>query len=386
MPGSAIHPKANGSKQTVEGRSSLKNGSNNLLKERDKINTIGITADISSVFTNAWTANSGIEVYLDKVNSTKQNINMQNQASTWSRGLYPDDARYGNYSVYSLHHISFHKWLLEAGLRYNSFAINIADTSLGKVKITPSSFVYNAALMYNLSQAQHFYITFNTGYRAPNIDDMGTLGIVDFRYEVPAFNLEPERSRNIELGYKMQAGKWSGTLSAYYMHVNNLITRVKTEGQVINGYPVYQKENVEEAYLKGFEAELGYIPFTGWQFKANIASTYGQNLTKKEPLRRIPPVNGKLMARYNKSRWFAAAEWLYAARQDRLAQGDKEDNRIPKGGTPGWNFLNLYAGYQLAHVKFNIGLQNLFNEDYRTHGSGINGVGRSAWLSVALNL
>lgn len=372
--------------QTIEGRDSRKNGSNSLRKEKDKINTIGITADISSVFSRIWTANTGVEVYLDKVNSTRQDINLQNQVAVWSRGLYPDDARYGNYSVYSLHHINLNKWLLETGVRFNTFTINISDTSLGKVKITPSSFVYNAALMYHLSQGQHFYVTFNTGYRAPNIDDMGTLGIVDFRYEVPASNLEPERSRNIELGYKMQAGKWSGSLSAYYMHISNLITRVRTEGQVINGYPVYRKENVEEAYVKGLEAELGYAPFAGWQFTANIAGTYGQNLTKKEPLRRIPPVNGKLMARYHKNKWFAAAEWLYAAKQDRLAQGDKDDNRIPINGTPGWDILNLYAGYQLAHLKFNIGLQNLFNEDYRTHGSGINGVGRSAWLAVAVNL
>jgi outer membrane receptor protein involved in Fe transport len=31
-------------------------------------------------------------------------------------------------------------------------------------------------------------------------------------------------------------------------------------------------------------------------------------------------------------------------------------------------------------VELKLGLENLFNEDYRTHGSGINGVGRSAWL------
>jgi outer membrane receptor protein involved in Fe transport len=44
--------------------------------------------------------------------------------------------------------------------------------------------------------------------------------------------------------------------------------------------------------------------------------------------------------------------------------------------------INLYAGYQIASVKTNVGIQNLFNEDYRTHGSGINGVGRSAVLTV----
>jgi outer membrane receptor protein involved in Fe transport len=84
--------------------------------------------------------------------------------------------------------------------------------------------------------------------------------------------------------------------------------------------------------------------------------------------------------------FFAAAEFLYALEQDRLAQGDKADNRIPAGGTPGWNVLNFYAGYEWKQVRLNAGLQNLLNEDYRTHGSGINGVGRSAWFSVIVVL
>ncbi len=56
---------------------------------------------------------------------------------------------------------------------------------------------------------------------------MGTLGIVDFRYEIPADNLAPERSRHIELGYKLQSVKWADSLSAYYMHLNNLITGLR---------------------------------------------------------------------------------------------------------------------------------------------------------------
>jgi outer membrane receptor protein involved in Fe transport len=372
--------------QTIEGRNSRKNGSNTLLKEKDAINTLGFTTDISSHFSNAWSANSGIELYSDKVNSTRQEVNTLSAAKSNLRGLYPDNSRYGNYSLYSLHHLAFNKWIVESGLRYNVFSISISDTTLGKVKITPSSVVYNASLLYKLKQAQSLYITFNTGYRAPNVDDMGTLGIVDFRYEIPANDLTPEKSRNIEAGYKLQTKKWAATLSAFYMHLNNLITRVKVEGQVINGYPVYKKENVEEAYIKGFETEVDYQPFTGLHLKGNIAYTYGQSLTKHEPLRRIPPLNGILISRYNHKKWFGSAELLFASEQNRLAQGDKDDNRIPKEGTPGWKIINLYGGYELTHFKFNLGLQNLFNEDYRTHGSGINGVGRSAWVSVMVQL
>jgi outer membrane receptor protein involved in Fe transport len=100
----------------------------------------------------------------------------------------------------------------------------------------------------------------------------------------------------------------------------------------------------------------------------------------------MPPVNGRLLATYKRERCFASAELLFASDQARLAQGDKEDNRIPKGGTPGWEIMNFYAGYMVHPFRLNAGLQNLFNVDYRTHGSGINGVGRSVWISATFTL
>ena len=244
--------------QSIEGRNSRKNGSSSLRKERDEINTIGFTADVFSEFNKIWTANSGIELYYDKVGSTREEINTQTGFSSPKRGLYPDDSKYGNYSLYSLHHFLWRKWILDAGLRFNTFDIRISDTTLGNVKISPSALVGNAALMYQLDRNQTVYASLSSGYRAPNIDDMGTLGIVDFRYEVPTADLQPEKSQNTELGYKFQTKKLSGTFAAYYMHLANLITRVKSEGQIINGYQVYKKENTEAAYIKGFETELNW--------------------------------------------------------------------------------------------------------------------------------
>jgi hemoglobin/transferrin/lactoferrin receptor protein len=80
--------------------------------------------------------------------------------------------------------------------------------------------------------------------------------------------------------------------------------------------------------------------------------------------------------------WFVRGEYLFAKMQDRLAQGDKDDNRIQKGGTPAWEIVNLQAGFDTKHVGINLRLENLLDEDYRTHGSGINGAGRSAWLTL----
>ena len=337
------------------------------------------------IFGKIWTANSGIELYYDKVGSTREDINTQTGLSSPKRGLYPDDSKYGNYSLYSLHHFLWQKWILDAGLRFNTFAIRISDTTLGNVKISPSALVGNAALMYQLDRNQTIYVSLSSGYRAPNIDDMGGLGIVDFRYEVPTADLQPEKSQNTEVGYKFQTKKLSGTFAAYYMHLANLITRIKSEGQIINGYQVYKKENTEAAYIKGFETELNWNIMKQLNIIGGIAYAYGQSISKKEPLRRIPPFNGRLIGTYRNNKWFSAAEFQFASHQKRLAQGDKDDNRIPAGGTPGWKVLNFFGGYKFSIVQLNLGVQNIFNEDYRIHGSGINAVGRSAWLSINFN-
>ncbi|MGZ8524772.1 MAG: TonB-dependent receptor plug domain-containing protein [Chitinophagaceae bacterium] len=371
--------------QTIEGRNSRKNGTTGLRKEKDKINTLGFTTDIFSEFNNVWTANSGIELYYDKVGSTREDIDTQTGLSSPKRGLYPDDSKYGNYSVYSLHHFHWGRWIADAGVRLNTFDIRINDTTLGNVKISPSAWVGNVALMYELDKSQTLYASFSSGYRAPNVDDMGTLGIVDFRYELPTADLKPEKSRHSELGYKFQTMRLSGTFAAYYMHLTDLITRVKTDGPIINGYQVYKKENTESAFIRGFETELNWNAVKNLHITGGIAYAYGQSLSRKEPLRRIPPFNGRLTGKYRNNKWFAATEFQFASHQKRLAQGDKDDNRIPAGGTPGWSLLNFFGGYTFAIVQLNGGIQNIFNKDYRTHGSGINGAGRSAWLSVNLD-
>jgi len=371
--------------KTREGRNSRKNGSNTLRKENDGINTVGFTIDALSQFNEIWTANSGIELYHDKVSSGRQDINIQSGSVTDLRGLYPDNSKYGNYSLYTLHHFNLKRWYIDAGLRYNKFDILISDTTLGNVKTKPQALVGNLGVMYSIHQHHNFYITFSNGYRAPNVDDMGTLGIVDFRYEIPSVDLRPEKSQHAEAGYKFKTKRLSGTVAAYYMRLNNLITRIKVDGSTVNGYQVYKKENVEEAYIKGLESELKCQLSNEFNFIGSIAYSYGQNVTTGEPLRRIPPLNGRLLTTWNRRRMFAAVEWMFASKQDRVSQGDKDDNRIPKGGTPGWNLLNVYAWYQLPLIRLNLGVQNIFNEDYRTHGSGINGYGRSAWLQLTFN-
>lgn len=369
---------------TLEDRNSQKNASLISSHERDKVNTANLSFEIFSDLSERWTANSGTEYYHDRIKSMRNTVDGQNGSLKMLRGLYPDNSSYVNTSVYSIHHLKFGRFNVEAGVRYNWLKASFVDMDLGQVRVSPNAFVWNTGANYSFN-SHHIYASLNTGYRAPNIDDMGTLGIVDFRYELPSYALKPEKSYNSEIGYKYDSRNWNFGLSVYHNKLNNLINRIQT-GQIIDGYNVYRKENTEEAVIKGVEGSFGWQANRRLLFDLFASFNHGQNLSRSEPLRRMPPFNGYASMKYVLNKFYIKGELAWADNQSRLAQGDKDDNRIPFAGTPGWNALNFYSGYSLRSVQLRLSAQNLFNADYRTHGSGINSVGRSLWLSLQYDL
>jgi outer membrane receptor protein involved in Fe transport len=246
--------------------------------------------------------------------------------------------------------------------------------------------VGNLAILRKVMPNSSVFVSLNTGFRAPNIDDLGTLGIVDFRYETPNFDLKPESSFQYQAGYKYIGSIVRGDICIYRNHLYNLITRKRIGDEVTEGYPHYQKENSDKAFIQGIE--------TAWDLTLNryltlystLTYTYGQNVTKNEPVRRIPPLFGRLAIDLRIKRFWFDVEWTGAGKQDRLAQGDMDDNRIPEGGTSGWNVINIHSGYNWKCFTLDLSLKNLFNEDYRYHGSGINGYGRSLFVTMEIDL
>jgi outer membrane receptor protein involved in Fe transport len=368
--------------QTEEGRVSRKNESAILRTENDKVHSFSFSTDAVASKGNCWTANSGLEVYNDRVKSVRTDTDLSANEPVAKRGLYPDGATMTSIAAFTMHTFDLSDWILTSGARFNSFIIQVEDKAIGKTRLTPSAIVGNVAVLRKLTSSSNVFVSANTGFRAPNIDDLGTLGIVDFRYETPNFDLKPEHSWQVQLGYKFQGSKLRGEIYVYRNALYNLIVRNRLQGDSIEGYPVYQKENIERAYIQGIESNWDYKLTRSWLFSGNITYTYGQNITKNEPVRRIPPVFGRLAIEYNSKNWWCSLEWLAAGKQDRLAKGDREDNRIPNGGTPEWDIFTISTGYTLRHIKFDMRLQNLLNKDYRYHGSGVNGYGRSAVLTI----
>jgi len=157
------------------------------------------------------------------------------------------------------------------------------------------------------------------------------------------------------------------------------------DGKVINGYNVYNKKNIESSYINGAEVNYTYLLSKFLTWYTNATYTYGQNVTKNEPMRRIPPLFGQNKISFAIKNKILAITHQFAGKQDRLAQGDKDDNRIGKQGTPGWNIFNVDAGWQFKNLSLNTSLINISNVQYKTHGSGVYGMGRAINLTLQWN-
>jgi outer membrane receptor protein involved in Fe transport len=370
--------------RSIEQRSNQKNNSSIFRNEADTVKNIGLTAEIVSKPNKNWTMNSGFDYYKDEIFSEAIETSSELNSQVFKRGLYPNGSIYKNSSLFNIHNLNFNKLNIVAGLRYNLLHIQMNELTLGNIAINPAALVSNFGFNYQLDQHGFLFGSITTGYRAPNIDDLGSLGIVDFRYEIPSYDLRPEKSLNTEIGYKYRSNKIDFSIAAFKMKLKDIIARVQVDGKVINGYNVYNKKNIESSYINGAEVNYTYLLSKYLTWYTNATYTYGQNVTKNEPMRRIPPLFGQNKISFVKKNKTLAITHQFAGKQNRLAQGDKDDNRIGKLGTPGWNIFNIDAGWQVKNISLNTSLINISNVQYKTHGSGVYGMGRAVNFSFKI--
>ncbi len=365
--------------ESNEERDTKKNDQEINKNERDDISTFGFNTQLNALLIDKIETIAGFDFYYDWIHSSRTLTNtLSDNAITTSRGLYPDGSNALTAAFYNTYLYLINKWSFQLGWRYNYTLIQLEDELFDSLDQSSSSLVWNTSVNY-LIGSDHLYLAANTAFRAPNISDISSLGDFDYGIEVPANDLDPESSTNFELGYKITRETFSLNLAYFHTRIKDLIDRVPTTfngKDSLNGSKVYKKSNVGKVKITGFEIELQKKFLTNFSLKGSLTYSYGENISKDEPFRRIPPLFGDFSVRYDKKTMFLIMQTLAAAKQDRLSGGDKDDHRIPEDGTPGWVVVNLKSGIGWKKLGFNLAFNNIFNTAYRVHGSGVDGLGR----------
>ena len=379
------------SQSTYEQRLKKKQQSDTVQHEQDDIFTLGVSLEQKMQPTDRWEILSGLEIYRDQIGSSASSLTLPDSIRTTRRGFLADGATATNASVFSLHSLEMSTLRIHAGLRYNLIQLDVYDSIFGPLNLAPQALVGHLATSLYINKWQSLSASVQTGFRAPNINDMSRLGSFDGGVEVPSPKLASERSLLAEIGYKVHTSDVSASLSLYQIRLFDLIDLLPAtyEGSPIyEGEEVYRKDNSKAALIRGAEMEGEYEWSSQWMLYSSLAYTFGRTLEDiPAPLRRIPPLFGLTGVRWALENGFGGRiEYRYAGKQDRLSEGDIKDHRIADGGTAAWQVLDAYLSYEWKMINGRIGLQNLFNEAYRMHGSGVDGYGRSVWLAIQIRL
>ncbi len=262
-----------------------------------------------------------------------------------------------------------------------------------------SAFNWRLGTVYMPGHDWRFSATASTGFRAPNVDDMGkvfdsTHGTVI----VPNTGLKPETTTNFELGMsKTVDQRFTMDGAAFYTLYNNALTMgdFTVNGNDSMDYDgtlskVTALTNKREAYIYGAQGQVILAFDAHFTLRSAITYTYGRIRTDStdQPLDHIPPVYGRTGLQWRAKKVEAEAYVLYNGWK-RLSNynlnAGSEDN-IPYAteyGTPAWYTLNVPARYVFTRqLALQVGLENIADVHYRTFASGVSAPGRNLQVSV----
>lgn len=351
----------------------------------------------SSVGRWSW----GLEAHHESVDSFRDNYTGGVLTGSEIQGPVADDASYTTLAAYVQDELAWDSWSLIPGVRFTRVSLDankVYDPATGgrmQVADDWNALVGSLRGTWWLDEGANVFAGLSQGFRAPNLSDTTAFENTSV-VELPTVGLDPETFLQFELGTKGEEAAWSWQASVYRTWISDMIVRSPTGATDSSGTPIVRKDNVGDGWIHGVELELRRAWSAAWSSGVVLSWMDGEVDQLKEPaavvvrrpVDRLMPLQAVLDTRYQPQRggWWIEG-WAWAVdNQDKLALRDETDtSRIPPGGTPGFTVLGLSAGVPLDEdLDLGVSLENLGDKDYRVHGSGLNGPGRSLIVTLEL--
>ncbi|NIP86034.1 MAG: TonB-dependent receptor, partial [Planctomycetales bacterium] len=339
--------------------------------------TVGLSLVASKEVGCGSRLTTGIDWYYDDVDSPF--------GGAASGPIVPDDAWYRQFGWFLNWDVPLTDRLdAVAGVRYS--AVETAGTPVvdgTEVFINPSydDWIGQVGLVYEIHPCVHLVGSISEGFRAPNLDDLmaNNPNVLQQGQSLPSLGLTPEHSVNYEVGIKTDYDRLRTQTFVYWLDLQDNMVSITAAADT------FATAN-QDSFVQGVEFNGEYLLPCSWSIYGNFWYTYGKNRVTGAPLSRIPPMQGILGLRWRDPdlhSYFALYAWL-SDRQDRLdTVRDVTDERIPIGGTPGFATLNARYGRAFGDCdqhRISVSLENITDQPYQVHGSGVLGTGFTARL------
>jgi len=289
-----------------ESRINRRYGSNNRDSRQEKVDIIGMNADLLHIENNDE-IHVGLESYYNIVDSKAKRTNIANLTTSAIPTRYSDGPTNMAYQAIYIQHTKYlsKNWVINDGLRLNLVQLNaqFKDTALMHFPFTEAkqnniALTGNFGIAYNGEKGFRTTFGISSGFRAPNIDDLTKVFDTRTGYViVPNKNLKPEYTYNAEWTISKSTSLYSLGASVFYSLFNNalVIDKYTWNGRNTIMYQgvlsdVYATQNKAKANLYGLNVNGRLRIAQGTEFNATYTYTKGtyNDGIKQMPLDHIP--------------------------------------------------------------------------------------------------
>lgn len=367
--------------------------------DRSTVRVLGYSGQATAHIGDRQQLVFGGELYDESIDATRLLVNPVTSSRTPARALYPNGSEYRTTGLFLQDRVDLvrDRVTLQGGIRYtNVTAKTFASRNLGPGGVSFGvadasenfhDFTWNASLRWRIQKQVALYFQSGRGFRAPNMNDLGALGLNDLGYEIPvsqaisagallannagegalslgrpAQTLRAENLINYETGLQLGSGRWTARVQGYLSNLNDPIVRrtllfpanqvpaslagipvtanTPTAAQAAQGVvtvstpfdPQSVKAFVNDGQSRyyGIDTLAGVQLSSRWRLDANYSYIVGRDLNPNRFIRRLPPQQGRLALLYTPSgrRPWVQVAGRFAGAQRRLSGGDLEDERI----------------------------------------------------------
>lgn len=330
------------------------------------------------------------------------------------------------------------EWMTQLGLRHSTVEMNAGNvhgyTGMGNETSAANEFNAvghqktdqnldaTALARFTPNETSIYEFGYSIKNRSPNLYERYTWAytstmdmnmnnwVGDGNGYVGNINLKPETAHTFSVmgeWHDANHEKWNLRVSPYYSYVDDYIDATFCSN-VYSGCVYTRSDSFRNLSLTNQSARLYGADISGrWllgsmenfgAFKVSGVMSYvdGRNETTHDNLYNIMPLNAKLSLEQKLGGWTNVAEVKLVSEKDDLQAVRKELR------TPGYGLLNLYSSYEWKQVRFDVGVENVFDKLYYhplggayvgqgatmgtgvTYGTSVPGMGRS--INVGLTL
>lgn len=278
-------------------------------------------------------------------------------------------------------------WELRTGTRLTYAHATLAEVVGNKSDISKdwANVVFSERASYKINSEWNLFAGISQAFRAPNLDDLGAnqkpAQTQTFVNGNP--NLDPEKYLTYEIGTHVQDKELSWEVCTYFTQMKDVV--VQRPLKVENGNMESVASNASDGWVTGVESSLVWKMTSQWTLSSAVGWIYGEageypytnSLDGRDNyISRLAPLTANMGIRWDNATrdYWVEMRITVADKADKLNSSDVRDtSRIPPTGTPGYYWISCYAGWNIVEgLEWITAFENITDQRYRLHGSGLN--------------